>query len=78
MGDEASSARVEQVIRYLYQHLNRFYSFKGLHAYKGKFRPQWEPRYLVFPIYGSLLPVVFALIRADSGDRLIDYFKPDF
>jgi phosphatidylglycerol lysyltransferase len=77
VGEENTSARMEKVIHYLYQHLNQFYNFKGLHAYKEKFRPRWEPRYLVFPGYGSLMDIVVALIRADSGDRLIDYFKPD-
>lgn len=77
VGETSTSARVEKVIHYLYRHLNQFYNFQGLHAYKDKFRPQWEPRYLVFPGYGALMDIVVALIRADSGDRLIDYFKPD-
>lgn len=77
VGEEARSARVEKVVHYLDEHLNRFYNFKGLHAYKSKFRPAWEPRYLVFPSYAALMTVVVALIRADSGDRLIDYFKPE-
>jgi len=77
VGTTNASARVEKIIHYLYQHLHRFYNFKGLHAYKEKFHPQWEPRYLVFPGFGALVDVVVALIRADSGDRLMDYFKPD-
>jgi len=77
VGEEPRSARMEKVIHYLYEHLNRFYNFKGLHAYKEKFQPTWEPRYLIVPGYGALMEVVVALIRADSGDRLIDYFKPD-
>jgi phosphatidylglycerol lysyltransferase len=77
VGETARSARIEKVIHYLYEHLNQFYNFKGLHAYKDKFRPRWEPRYLVFPGYASLMQIVVALIRADSGDRWIDYFKPD-
>lgn len=77
VGESTTSARLEKVIHYLYSHLNQFYNFKGLHAYKGKFRPHWQPRYLVFPGYGSLMNVAVALVRADSGDRLIDYFKPD-
>lgn len=77
VGEESTSLRVEKIIHYLYQHLNQFYNFKGLHTYKDKFRPQWEDRYLIFPSYGALMQIVVALIRADSGDRLIDYFKPD-
>ncbi|WP_414513528.1 phosphatidylglycerol lysyltransferase domain-containing protein [Nostoc sp. PCC 9305] len=76
VGDNPESRRLEKVLHYLYEHLNRFYNFKGLHAYKDKFRPRWEPRYLVYPSLTALPDVVVALIRADSGDRLFDYFKP--
>jgi phosphatidylglycerol lysyltransferase len=76
VGDNPESRRLERALHYLYEHLNRFYNFKGLHAYKDKFRPGWEPRYLVYPSLAALPDVVVALIRADSGDRLFDYFKP--
>jgi phosphatidylglycerol lysyltransferase len=77
VGENPESRRLEKVLHYLYQHLNRFYNFQGLHAYKEKFRPHWQPRYLVYPSLTTLPDVVVALIRADSGDRLIDYFKPE-
>lgn len=76
VGESEKSPRLEQGIHYLYQHLNQFYNFKGLHEYKKKFRPRWEPRYLVYPGFRALPDVVIALVRADSGDRLLDYFKP--
>ncbi|MBE9206938.1 bifunctional lysylphosphatidylglycerol flippase/synthetase MprF [Nostoc sp. LEGE 06077] len=76
VGDDSASRRLEKVLHYLYEHLNRFYNFQGLHAYKDKFHPNWEPRYLVYPSLTTLPDVVVALIRADSGDRLLDYFKP--
>ena len=77
VGGTPESSRLERVLRYLYEHLNQFYNFKGLHAYKEKFHPRWEPRYFVYPSLVALPEVVVALIRADSGDRLLDYFKPD-
>ena len=77
VGETERSRRLEKGIHYLHEHLNRFYNFKGLHAYKAKFQPRWEPRYLVYPSLAALPEVVVALIRADSGDRLLDYFKLD-
>lgn len=71
------SPRLAHVLNYLYKHLNQFYNFKGLHSFKEKFQPCWEPRYLVYPGLTRLPDVVVALVRADSGDRLWDYFKPD-
>jgi phosphatidylglycerol lysyltransferase len=36
-----------RIARFLWSHGRRFYNFQGLHAFKGKFAPVWEPRYLV-------------------------------
>ena len=75
-GKTQDSPRLEKALNYLYEHLDRFYNFQGLHEYKDKFQPRWEPRYLIYPSLAALPDVVVALIRADSGDRLLDYFKP--
>ena len=76
VGEAEKSGRLEKVLIYLSEHLSKFYNFKGLHSFKDKFGPQWEPRYLVYPSLPSLPDVVVALIRADSGDRLLDYLRP--
>jgi phosphatidylglycerol lysyltransferase len=48
---------------FLYRHGEAFYRFQGLRAYKEKFNPEWEPRYLVYP--GGLgLPRVLADVSA--------------
>ncbi len=41
----------------------RFYNFRGLHKYKDKFDPVWEPRYLAVP-NGIALPLVFANVAS--------------
>lgn len=76
VGETKESPRLEQAARYLSQHLNQFYNFQGLHAYKDKFSPRWEPRYLIYPSLVALPDVLVGLVRADSGDRLLDYLKP--
>ncbi len=76
LGETPESPRLEKVFRYLSDHLNHFYNFKGLHFFKEKFNPIWEPRYLIYPSLVSLSDVVVGLVRVDSGDRLLDYLKP--
>ena len=41
----------------------RFYNFQGLRAYKEKFNPMWEPRYLAYP-GGLALPRILADVAA--------------
>jgi phosphatidylglycerol lysyltransferase len=37
-----------RLARFLYQHGEALYKFQGLRAYKEKFHPVWEPRYLAY------------------------------
>jgi len=48
---------------FLYQHGEALYGFQGLRAYKEKFHPEWEPRYLVYP-GGFTLPRILADVSA--------------
>lgn len=38
----------------VFQRGGAFYNFSGLRAYKGKFNPVWEPRYIAVPSAWSL------------------------
>jgi phosphatidylglycerol lysyltransferase len=78
VGEISPSSRLERGMHYLYEHLNQFYNFQGLRAYKDKFNPHWESRYLVYPRLSALPDVVVGLVRADSGDRLGDYLETRF
>jgi phosphatidylglycerol lysyltransferase len=48
---------------FLYQHGASVYNFQGLRAYKQKFNPCWEPRYLAYP-GGPRLPLILADVSA--------------
>jgi len=73
VGTTPEARRIEKGLHYFFEHLNRFYNFKGLHQFKEKFHPRWEPRYLVFLNRAMLPDIAVGLVRADSGDRLLDY-----
>jgi phosphatidylglycerol lysyltransferase len=68
VGGHSDDPAVERALRYIYEHVNRFYNFKGLHAFKDKFRPRWEPRYLIYPGPATLPAVAAALVRIHAGE----------
>lgn len=68
-GGKSGDSGMERALNYVYENLNRFYNFQGLHAFKEKFHPQWSPRYLVYPDLGSLPAVITALLRANTGGK---------
>jgi phosphatidylglycerol lysyltransferase len=62
VGDQPDAPVIERAIRLLYDHVSRVFSYKGLHDYKAKFSPTWEPRYLVFSSETALPAITLALI----------------
>lgn len=71
IGERSDDPAMERALHYVYENVDRFYNFKGLHAFKDKFHPKWEPRYLIVPGAASLPAVSAALVRAGSGDSFI-------
>jgi phosphatidylglycerol lysyltransferase len=62
------------VARFVYKHGESLYNFKGLRAYKDKFHPVWEAKYLVYP--GRLsLPRVITDITALIGGGYVRMFR---
>ena len=55
--------RWQKVGAFVYEHGEAFYVFQGLRAFKEKFAPEWEPRYLACP-GGLALPRVLADVSA--------------
>lgn len=58
----------------IYRHGEAFYNFEGLRAYKAKFHPVWEPRYIAYP-GKSLLLLILADIAALSAGGYMKIFR---
>lgn len=75
VGEEHSDPYAERFLHFAYEHLNRFYNFKGVHAFKSKFHPEWFPRFLVYPKTAFLPTIALALHKAINGGLLPKKFS---
>jgi phosphatidylglycerol lysyltransferase len=72
VGEQANDPAIEQVMHWIYEHVNQFYNFKGLHSYKEKFHPLWSPRYIIYSGTANLASGWLAVMQANSGsDNLL-------
>jgi phosphatidylglycerol lysyltransferase len=77
VGEKPTDPAIEHVMHFIYEHVNLFYNFKGLHDFKEKFHPEWSPRYLIYPGAANLAQAWLAVTQANSGndDFLPNYFR---
>ena len=68
VGEQADDPAIERVMHWVYENVNQFYNFKGLHSYKEKFHPQWSPRYIIYSGTANLAQAWLAVIQANSGN----------
>jgi phosphatidylglycerol lysyltransferase len=54
---------------FLYRHGESFYGFEGLRAYKDKFTPEWEPRFIAGPQGLSMARALIDLQTLIGGGR---------
>jgi len=71
VGEHPEDPNIERALHYIYEHVNQFYNFKGLHAFKSKFHPNWSPRYLIYPNATALPAIALGLNHATSGRILL-------
>ncbi|MGH8517298.1 MAG: phosphatidylglycerol lysyltransferase domain-containing protein, partial [Panacagrimonas sp.] len=62
MADHPLAPNWHRLGRLLFAHGEPYYNFQGLRAFKEKFHPQWQPRYLAAP--GGVAPL---LVLADTA-----------
>lgn len=71
VGEKPDDPRVEQALHTIATYASRFFNFRGLHDFKDKFHPSWEPRYLVYPGPASLPQVISTLLSVHSGKNYL-------
>lgn len=71
VGGKPGDLLMERALHYIHKNARGIYTLKGLHAFKDKFHPRWESRYMIFPGVANLPAVMLALARAHYGD---DFF----
>jgi phosphatidylglycerol lysyltransferase len=71
VGERPSDPAIEHVMHFIYEHVNQFYNFKGLHDFKEKFHPAWSPRYLIYPRAANLVQAWLAVTQANSGNHAL-------
>lgn len=64
--DKSLSERLLETVKTLG---SRYYSFSGLEQFKGKFEPEWEPRYIVYKGSPTRLLTVAAALNSASAYR---------
>jgi phosphatidylglycerol lysyltransferase len=72
IGEKADDPAIERALHYIYEHVDQFYNYQGLHAFKDKFNPEWSPRYVVYPGLANLPAVTVAVMRADAGGDVLE------
>lgn len=72
VGEEENSSVTEKAINLFY---NNFYNFKGLHNFKLKFNPRWEPRFLIYPNLAALPKINLAIVKADNPGGLAKFWR---
>jgi lysylphosphatidylglycerol synthetase-like protein (DUF2156 family) len=60
---EGTFTRVE---RWTLKRLSGILPIESLWSFNAKYQPKWLPRYLVYPAVESFVPVVAAILRAES------------
>jgi phosphatidylglycerol lysyltransferase len=71
VGEKSDDPQVEKALHTISEYVSRFYNFKGLHNFKEKFHPDWQPRYIAYRGASSLPQVLTSLLQVHSGNNFV-------
>jgi phosphatidylglycerol lysyltransferase len=75
VGEQTDDPIVERALNFIYQNVDRFYNFRGLHSFKEKFHPTWSERYLAYPAMSNLPAISAAIFRASFGGEPLSLIR---
>ena len=64
-GEKADST-MTRIERWALKRLSGFLPIESLWSFNAKYDPGWQPRYIIYPAAESFVPVVAAILRAES------------
>lgn len=67
VGDTPWANNAEQLAHLAFEYGNIFFNYKGLHAFKDKWHPQWRSTYLAYPPQASLTSIQLDILALVSG-----------
>jgi phosphatidylglycerol lysyltransferase len=76
VGEQSDDPIVERALNFIYQNVDHFYNFRGLHSFKEKFHPTWSERDLVYPAMSNLPAISAAIFRASFGEVSLSLIRP--
>ncbi|HSX19139.1 MAG TPA: phosphatidylglycerol lysyltransferase domain-containing protein [Candidatus Saccharimonadales bacterium] len=57
---------------FIFNNLNQFYNYRSLFKFKAKFKPSWEPRYLLYESDAKLLSITLAIVKVHLKKGLVE------
>lgn len=73
VGEKKDDPATERLLHWVYDNVQRVYNFKGLHRFKDKFHPLWEPRFINFIGQANMPAAWVAVVQANAGKRAFSF-----
>ncbi len=66
----SDSPMAQKALDFIYKNINSFYNYQSLAAFKIKFNPSWQPRYLAYQSDADLPKIALALAQVHTGEEI--------